>query len=177
MHTRTDGVVNFQQKTMESAKDKHCYPQEHCSPYGIFNSIRKCYRCNESDVESFIFKQEGLPLNNGEEHNHSTTNACAGALKGERPWDDLLYKGNFEESLNINQANRKSASTLVKREEEGTSKNDTELLAIKNGISNYADVARRTSHILQADVPSCGSVVYTSKETPTGRIYIPRVGH
>ncbi|ANQ07337.1 Uncharacterized protein PCOAH_00017440 [Plasmodium coatneyi] len=159
---------------MESDKGKHCYPPEHCSPYGIFNSITKCYLCNESNVESFIFNEEGIPPNSAEGHNHATANECAGALKGECACGGLLYKGNLEESVNINYTDRRSASTLAKREE-GTSENDTKPVDLKNGISSYAYLGERTSHILQTNDSFRRSVIYTSNETPTNRTYIPRV--
>ncbi|CAG9480536.1 unnamed protein product [Plasmodium vivax] len=159
---------------MEGGKDKHRYPPEHCSPYGIFNSITKCYLCNESDVESFIFNEEGILLNSGEGHNHAAANECAGVPKGEHICDDFLCKGNFEESVNINHADRRSASTLAKRGK-GTRKDDTNLLDVKNGISGYAYLGERTSHVLQTNGPFCRNVVYTSKERPTNRTYIPRV--
>ncbi|GAB65748.1 hypothetical protein PCYB_072500 [Plasmodium cynomolgi strain B] len=159
---------------MESVKGKHCYHPENCNPYRIFKNITKCYRCNESDVESFIFNEEGIPLNSGEGHNHATTNECVGVLKREHSRSGLLCKGNFEESVNINHADQRSASTLAKRGE-GTSKDDTKLLDIKNGISSYAYLGDRTSQVLQTNGPFCRSVAYTSNDKPTNRTYIPRV--
>ncbi|EUD67997.1 hypothetical protein C922_01609 [Plasmodium inui San Antonio 1] len=159
---------------MENGKDKHCYPPEHCNPYRIFNSITKCYRCNGSDVESFILNEEGIPLNNREGHNHATAKECPGVLKGEHACGGFLCKRNFQESVNIHHADRRSASTLAKRRE-GTSKDDIKLFDIKYGISSYAYLGEKTSHVLQTNGPFCGSVRYTSNGTPTNGAYIPRV--
>ncbi|KJP88630.1 hypothetical protein AK88_01710 [Plasmodium fragile] len=174
MSTRTDGVVNLQRKTMESGKDKYCYASEHCSPYGIFNSITKCYRCNERDVDSFIISQQLLPLDSGEGYNHATANESVCVRKGEHACGVFLCKGSIDECVNINHADRTSAATLAGMGE-GTSKDDSKLLDVKNDITSYAYLGQRTSRVLQTNGRLCRSVVYTSSETPTNRTYNPSV--